>query len=82
MTLPQVTELFDYWRDHPPENELVAVLAQCFTSWKPRAGQAKTPEEHMRSLEARWQSGAMNVKQLFEGAGGGPQPAVDIRLPG
>ncbi len=37
MTLPDVQRLFDYWREHPPEHELVAMMARVYTTWRPEA---------------------------------------------
>lgn len=70
MTLPQAYELFDYWRNFPPEHEILAMLARVYTSWEPENARPMTPEEHRASLEARWKAGAMNVKQIFEATGG------------
>jgi hypothetical protein len=71
MTLPQYYDLSKYWADHPPEHEILGMLAQAFTSWEPKSSLIMTVEEHRESLEARWKSGvAMNVKQLFEATGG------------
>lgn len=54
------------WGECPPQNETLSILAQAFTNWRP-AGQRMT---HRESLEARWEAGAMNAKQLFEAMGG------------
>lgn len=74
MTLPQAIALFEYWEECPPENEMLATLAQVYTTWKPSTRSNMTEEqlreEHQKSLEARWKAGAMNVKQLFESMGG------------
>lgn len=69
MTLPQVFDLFHYWRANPPEHETLALFARVFTTWEPPSG-LPPEEEHRRSLERRWQAGAMNAKQLFEAFGG------------
>lgn len=72
MTLPEVYDLFDYWREHPPEHELAAIFARVFTTWKP-AERELSPEEHKRSLEERWKAGAMNAADLlaqFQKTGG------------
>lgn len=68
--------LFDYWREHPPEGEMLAMLAQVYTSWRPKE---ETPESHRQSLEARWKAGAMNAAQLVAAMGG---KAVAIRSDG
>ena len=62
--------LFDYWREWPPEGEMLVLLAQVYTTWRPEADKPATPEDHMRSLEARWKAGAMNAKQLVAAMGG------------
>lgn len=67
MTLPEALELLEYWRDSPPENEMLQMLAQVYTTWRP---QAMTAGDHQRSLEERWRAGAMNAKQLVEAFGG------------
>jgi hypothetical protein len=71
MTLPQTFELFDYWEQAPPENEMLAMLATVYTTWKPGSSKPLTPEQHLASLEERWRSGAaMSPKQMFEAMGG------------
>jgi hypothetical protein len=69
MTLPQVYDLFEYWQNAPPDNEMLAMLAAAFTTWRPNT-KPMTDEEHQASLEARWKAGAMNVKQMYEMMGG------------
>lgn len=70
MTLPQTYELFEYWRNWPPEHESLAALRAAFTGWEPDNARPMTPEEHRASLEARWNSAqAVNVKQLYEMGG-------------
>jgi len=56
MTLPQATDLFEYWETNPPEPELLAILAVAQTTWRPETG-PKTPQEHLAQLEALWKSG-------------------------
>lgn len=69
MTLLQANRLFAYWENHPPEHDILAMLARVYTTW----GEKPMSEaEHRASLEARWRAGAMNVKQAFEAWGGGP----------
>jgi hypothetical protein len=74
MTLPEALDLFDYWDECPPENEMLAMLARVYTTWQPKSAKTKTAEqiqdEHRKSLEARWKGGAMNPKQMFEAMGG------------
>ena len=76
MTLGQARELFAYWRLVPPAHEMIAMLAQIYTTWRPE-GAAAAPKseteiiiEHRKSLEERWAAGALNVKQMFEATGG------------
>lgn len=68
MTLPQIYDLFDYWRDNPPEHELLAVGLKAYTTWRPAS--MRSDAAHRASLEARWKAGAMNPKQMFEAMGG------------
>ena len=78
MTLLEVYDLFDYWREHPPEHELAAIFARVFTTWKP-AEKELTPDEHRQSLEDRWKGGAMNPAELlalFEKSGGRVEGAM------
>lgn len=70
MTFPQVYQIFEYWRSFPPEHEILAMLASVYTTWKPNAEKLTPQEAHRRSLEERWKSGAMSVKQMFESQGG------------
>lgn len=78
MTFPQAFQLFRYWKEQPPVHELLAIGIQVFTTWRP-SPKAFDPVAHQKSLEQRWKAGYMNVKQMFEGAGGGfgrPDPGV------
>lgn len=70
MTLPQAMSLFEYWEECPPENEMLALLARVYTTWKPKVSTDDAEQRHRKSLEARWKAGAMNAKQLFEAMGG------------
>lgn len=79
MTLPEAIELFEFWDNCPPENEMLAMLAQAFTTWRPAKKQVMTHEDHQRSLEERWASGAMNAKQILEAFGG---KAVSVNIEG
>lgn len=78
MQFRHARELFDYWLNCPPENEILAMLARTYTTWEPQI--AKTEEEareqHRKSLEARWKAGAMNAAQLLAAAGGAGALAV------
>ena len=49
---------------------MLAMLASVYTTWKPNAEKLSPEEAHRRSLEERWKSGAMSVKQMFESLGG------------
>jgi hypothetical protein len=70
MTLPQVYDLVEYWQENPPVNEIAAMFATVYTTWRP-AAKPMTHAEHMESLERRWASGqAMNIKQMYEALGG------------
>lgn len=66
--------LIDHWEDFPPENEMLAMFARVYTTWKPGNSKEMTAEEqqdaHRKSLEERWKGGAMNPKQMFEAMGG------------
>lgn len=70
MTFPQAMELFEYWSSFPPEHEILAMLARAYTTWEPQDSKPMTAEMHRESLEARWKSGAMNAKQMFDAMGG------------
>lgn len=66
--------LVEFWQECPPQDEVLAILAQAFTTWRP----PQAPGEHERSLEARWKSGAMNAAQLLAAMGGAKAGAVRI----
>lgn len=70
MTLPQVDDLFRYWKNSPPEHEMVAMLASVYTTWGPELTAEQTEAAHRKSLEQRWNSGSLNAKQMFEMMGG------------
>ena len=77
MRLSDARAIAELWKEAPPEAEMLAILAQVYTSWRPggkELTEAEQQRRHRASLEARWNAGsAMNVKQLFEamnGAGG------------
>lgn len=87
MTLPQVYELFDYWKSYPPEHESLALLLGAYTTWEPKntKTEAEIEAEHRASLEARWKAGAMRPDQLFALMGGNGKlgQAIDPRkMPG
>lgn len=66
MTLPQVYRLFGYWEKNPPEHEAIAIALRVYTTWGREASRPPTVEEQRKSLEARWNAGALNPKQLLE----------------
>jgi hypothetical protein len=72
MTVPDAFELLDYWRESPPEHEMLAMFARVYTTWQPGGG-AMTEEqarvEHQKSLKQRWDAGARSAKDLV-GMGG------------
>jgi len=75
MRFRDARRILDYWRDAPPESEMLAFLAQCYTTWEPASRREMTEQEviaeHRASLERRWKSGqALNPKQLLEAMGG------------
>ena len=71
MRISDARAIGELWVNAPPEAEMLALLAQVYTTWKPGGAREMTAAEHQASLEARWRSGAaMNAKQLFEAMGG------------
>lgn len=76
MRMRDARALSEFWQDCPPENEMLALLAQVYTTWRPVHARQMTAEDHQKSLEARWAAGAMNAKQLFETMGGASAVAV------
>jgi hypothetical protein len=84
MKISDANALTKSWVAMPPTNEVLAILARAYTTW--RGVDAPTTEEerraeHRRSLEARWNAGAMNAKQIFEALGGGAN-GVSVRIDG
>ncbi len=79
MTLPQAFQLFEYWDDHPPEHEALAIALRVYTTWG-KDTKPLTREEHQKSLEQRWAAGAMNPKEMFELFGEKPVQ-LDVRQP-
>jgi hypothetical protein len=42
--LPHLSALLAYWSGHPPIHDLLAMLARCYTTWKPaQAAEAAAP---------------------------------------
>lgn len=70
MTLPEAFEVLEYWQEFPPEHEMLALLSRVYTTWQPGGGREMTPAEHQASLERRWKSGYLNVKQMMAIMGG------------
>ena len=77
MTFLDARILFDHWLEVPPENEMLARLAQAYTTWRPqRADRRKLTEEEIqeenfRSVQERWRTGqSMSPKQMIEAFGG------------
>jgi hypothetical protein len=72
MPFRHALEVIAYWNDFPPEHEMLAMFAQCYTTWKP-GGKPMTEEEsrveHAKSLKQRWAAGAMSAKDLVAGGG-------------
>lgn len=87
MPFREARQVLEYWNERPPEHEMMIMFAQRFMDWRP-AGKQLTEKEviaaHRRSLEERWQAGAMNIEQMWRAtggaiaAGGGP----GLKLPG
>lgn len=79
MTLSHAREILDFWQEYPPENEMLCLLAQVYTTWKPKG--EMTAQDHQRSLEARWAAGAMNPQQILAAMGGtGGEMTMDGRV--
>ena len=68
MSFPHAIDILDYWQQHPPENEVISLMAQVYTTWRPDADPANVDPE--ASAKRQWAAGAMNPKQLFEALGG------------
>ncbi|MGB8600868.1 MAG: hypothetical protein WCD42_01595 [Rhizomicrobium sp.] len=69
MTLPDIYDLTDYWAENPPVHEMLAMLAGCYTTWKPSRRSA-SQDDQRKSLEERWKSGALNPAQMYQMMGG------------
>jgi hypothetical protein len=73
MPFPQAVALIKHWDiENPPANEAIQIALRCYTSWGKEPPRPPTPEENRKSLERRWNAGAMNPKQIFEAFGGAP----------
>jgi hypothetical protein len=73
MTLPEYFALCEYWREAPPEHEVLAMLASVYTTWEPERPpmtEAEAVAAHRKSLEDRWRAGAMNPAQMLAALGG------------
>lgn len=89
MTPADARALLEHWQECPPENEMLAILARVYTTWRPAAAKPQTVAEHRASLEARWNNGAMNAEQLFKATGGALSlvagavaPRTGVKMPG
>ena len=76
MTFPEALDLFEYWQEVPPENELLAILVRAQTNWEPGSVSSMTEDQaqeaNRQAVERRWASGqALSPKQLLEAFGGG-----------
>lgn len=53
---------------------MISLFARHYIGWEPQNTKPMTEDEkrvaHQASLEARWNAGALNVKQMFESMGG------------
>lgn len=68
--------VLEYWREHPPEAEMMSFFARAYTNWEPASRREMTEEqveqEHRKSLEVRWKSGqAVSPAQMVAGGLGG-----------
>jgi len=74
MRFSDARSLFAYWQDFPPEHELLRIQVMVQTTWEPKSSKVMTAEQaeaaHRESLERRWASGAMNIKDFYEATGG------------
>jgi hypothetical protein len=78
MTLPQAEELFAYWRQNPPEHELLSTWLKAATDWEaepPPMTEEERQAQHRASLERRWKSGHyLSPRQIWEAFGGKVTP--------
>lgn len=79
MTLPQAFSLLRYWKRHPPACELLEIGIRTYTGWGKEPPRPPTRQELQKSLEQRWNAGALNPKQLYEIFGGKPVAASATR---
>jgi hypothetical protein len=79
MRMSEARAITDFWCDCPPEGEMLALLAEVYTTWRPASRRVSDAASHRRSLEERWAAGAMNAKQLLAVSGGAP---VAVRIDG
>lgn len=80
MTLPQVNDLFRYWQTSPPADEAALIALRIYTTFGKEEPKPPTQQEIQKSLEARWNAGALNPKQMFEMFGGQPVQAGQPRM--
>ena len=73
MTLRDARAITDFWQECPPENEMLAMFARVYTSWEPASILNMTEEErmveHRKSLQRRWDAGALSAQDLVRGGG-------------
>lgn len=73
MRRSEARSITDYWKECPPENEMLALLAQVYTTWRPSSILNMTEEErmveHRKSLQRRWDAGALSAQDLVRGGG-------------
>jgi hypothetical protein len=75
MTFPRAMELFRYWEKHPPIHECAGIALRIWTTFGKGEAKAPTIQEIQKSLEERWNAGAMSPKQMFELFGNKPVQA-------
>ena len=68
MPFPHALRIFQYWESFPPEHEMLAMLAKCFTTWEPKplAGQPSTAAQH----QAHGAMGPAEFMEHFKRTGG------------
>lgn len=69
MTLRDARTIVSFWRECPPEGEMLAMLARVYTTWRPPMTEEEMLVEHRRSLQRRWSAGALSAKDIV-GMGG------------
>lgn len=77
MPFPHAIQQLRYWESFPPENETLAMLAQCFTTWRPKPWDDDRPAPER--LQAEGVMGPAEFAEHFKRTGGkvegmGPLP--------